>query len=118
MRFLLPAFAGTCFAEIRAFGKRQNRRSEKFKPDQYSRVRKIIKDYFGKELKVATKEEEKELILSLIGYLQSAGGLKKAIWQSAEKQLIKDKILKRGTYMGAIESDLPCNFSASVKVTF
>ena len=67
------------------------------------KVRKIISDYFGKELKGATKEEEKELILSLIRYLQSAGGLRKAVWQSAEKQLIKDKILKGGTYMGVVE---------------
>ena len=31
MRLLLPAFAGTCFAGVLAFGKRQNRRSEKLK---------------------------------------------------------------------------------------
>ena len=74
------------------------------KDPDIERVRKIIKDYFGKELKGATKEEEKELILSLIRYLQSAGGLRKAVWQSAEKRLIKDKILKGGTYMGVVES--------------
>ena len=68
------------------------------------RVRKIIKDYFGKELKGATKEEEKELILSLIRYLQTAGGLRKVVWKEAEEQLMKDKILKGGTYMGVIES--------------
>ena len=44
----------------------------------------------------------------MIRYLQSAGGLRKAVWQSAEKRLIKDKILnkilKGGTYMGVVES--------------
>ena len=72
-------------------------------PDK-EKVRKIIKDYFGKELKGATKEEEKELVLSLIRYLQSAGGLRKSVWKEAEKQLQKDKILKGGTYMGVVES--------------
>ena len=68
------------------------------------KVRKIIKDYFGKELKGATKKKEEELALSVIRYLQSAGGLKKSVWQEAEKLLIKDKIIKGGTYMGVIES--------------
>ena len=68
------------------------------------KVRKIIKDYFGKELKGAAKKEEEELALSVIRYLQSAGGLKKSVWQEAEKLLIKDKIIKGGTYMGVIES--------------
>ena len=71
-------------------------------PDE-ERIKKIIKTYFGKELKGATKEQEKELILSLIRYLQSAGGLRKVAWKKAEKQLIKDKILKGGDYMGAVE---------------
>ena len=68
------------------------------------KVRKIIKDYFGKELKGAAKKEEEELALSVIRYLQSAGGLKKLVWQEAEKLLIKDKIIKGGAYMGVIES--------------
>ena len=68
------------------------------------KVRKIIKDYFGKELKGAAKKEEEELVLSVIRYLQSAGGLKKSVWQEAEKLLIKDKIIKGGAYMGVIES--------------
>ena len=72
-------------------------------PDR-ERVRKIIKDYFGKELKEATEEEETELVLSLIRYLKSAGGLRKAVWQTAEKQLKKDKTLKGGTYMSVVES--------------
>ena len=74
------------------------------KDPDIERVRYIIKTYFGKELKGATEEEETELILSVIRYLQSAGGLRKAVWQEAEKQLIKDKILKGGTYMGVVES--------------
>ena len=73
-------------------------------PDK-EKVRNIIKDYFGSELKGATKEEEKELAISVIRYLQSAGGLKKEVWKEAEKLLIKDKILKQGgDYMGAIEN--------------
>ena len=40
----------------------------------------------------------------MIRYLQSAGGLRKQVWQEAEKQLIKDNILKGGTYMGVVES--------------
>ena len=73
-------------------------------PDK-EKVRSIIKDYFGSELKGATKEAEKELAISVIRYLQSAGGLKKEVWKEAEKLLIKDKILKQGgNYMGAIES--------------
>ena len=67
------------------------------------RVRYIIKTDFGEELKGATKEEETELVLSLISYLQSAGGLREAIWKTVEKQLIKDKIL-RGGYMSVVES--------------
>ena len=62
-------------------------------PDK-ERARKIIKDYFGKELKEATKEEEIELTLSLIRYLQAVGSLRKAVWKQAEEQLRKDKILK------------------------
>ena len=72
-------------------------------PDK-EKVRGIIKDYFGKELKGAAKEEEEELTISLIRYLQLAGGLRKQVWQEAEKLLIKDKIIKGGYYMGAIES--------------
>ncbi|MCY4321018.1 MAG: Rpn family recombination-promoting nuclease/putative transposase, partial [Bdellovibrionaceae bacterium] len=71
-------------------------------PDK-EKVRRIIKDYFGSELKGATKEKEKELAISVISYLQSAGGLRKAVWKSAEKLLIKDNIMRGGTYMGAIE---------------
>ena len=73
-------------------------------PDK-EKVRSIIKDYFGSELKGATREEEKELAISVIRYLQSVGALKKEVWKEAEKLLIKDKILKQGgDYMGAIES--------------
>ena len=72
-------------------------------PDE-ERVKELIKTYFGKELKEATEEEETELVLSLISYLQSAGGLRKEIWETAENQLRKDKTLKGGTYMGVVES--------------
>ena len=68
-------------------------------------VRSIVKEFFGSELKGATKEEETELVISIIRYLQSAGGLKKEVWKEAEKFLRKDNILtKGGNYMGAIES--------------
>ena len=72
-------------------------------PDK-EKVRRIIKDYFGKELKGAKKEEEEELTVSVIRYLQSAGGLKKQVWKEAEKLLKQDKIIKGGDYMGAIEN--------------
>ena len=68
-------------------------------------VRNIVKEFFGSELEGATKEEEKELVISIIRYLQSAGGLKKEVWKEAEKLLRKDNTLsKGGDYMGAIES--------------
>ena len=72
-------------------------------PDE-EKVRSIIKDYFGEELRGATREEEKELAISVISYLHSAGTLRKEIWKEAEKLLIKDNIIKQGgSYMGAIE---------------
>ena len=73
------------------------------KDPDIERVRDIVKTDFGEELKEATEEEEEELVLSLISYLQSAGSLRKEIWETAENQLKKDKILKGGTYMGVIE---------------
>ena len=65
------------------------------------KVRKIIKAYFGKELKGATKAEEEELTVSVIRYLQSAGGLRKVVWKEAEKLLKQDKNNKRRKLHGS-----------------
>ena len=53
-------------------------------------VRNRVKEFFGSELEGATKEEETEIVISIIRYLQSAGGLKKEVWKEAEKLLRKD----------------------------
>ena len=67
------------------------------------KVKIIIRDYFGDILKGKKKTEADDIIIGIVEYLTNTTGLKEKEWEKAQKELIEERILKKGEAMNIRE---------------